>query len=61
MYFERNAQEAVEQFVPEQSDLDQLEEILQLSSRFIRRLVVRQLLPPPQDKNIVPEDEETDG
>ncbi len=40
----------------------QLEETLRLSSPFVRRLDVRQLLPPPNDKLMVPvEDDEGDG
>lgn len=50
MYFERNAQEAIEKFVPETSDLAKLEELLRLSSPYVRCLIIRQLLPPPQEK-----------
>lgn len=60
MYFERNAQEAVEKFVPDVSDQSELEELLRLSSPYIRRLIIRQLLPPPQEKPLSL-DEEEDG
>ena len=38
----------------------QLEELLKLSSRFVRRLIVRQLLPPPHDQ-LLADDDEGDG
>lgn len=61
MFFERNAQEAIEKFVPGESDLAQLEELLRLSSDYIQCLVIRQFLPPPQDKPLVIEEtEDTD-
>lgn len=50
MYFERNAEEAIETFVPEKSDIKKLAAMLKLSSGFVRRLIIKQLLPPPQDK-----------
>lgn len=59
MYLERNAQEAVEKFVPGESNLDELEKLLKLSSDFVKCLIVRQLLPPMQDKPLaVDEDDE---
>lgn len=61
MYFERNAQEAIEKFVPELSDQTELEELLRLSSPYIQRLVIRQLLPPPQEKSLSFEEDDIDG
>lgn len=61
MYFEKNAQEAIEQFVPGESDLKELEKLLKLSSDYIKCLVIRQLLPPPKEKPLPQEDEDIDG
>lgn len=61
MYFEKNAQEAIEKFVPDQSSLSELQELLRLSSDFIRCLVIRQLLPPPHDKVLTLDDEDIEG
>lgn len=63
MYFERNAQEAVEKFVPGESDLHALEELLKLSSDYVRCLLARQLMPTPQEKapTLAIEEEEGDG
>ncbi|KAL5489678.1 hypothetical protein EMCRGX_G018796 [Ephydatia muelleri] len=61
MFFEKNAQEALEKFVPDQSDLSELEELLRLSSPFIKCLDIQQLLPPPPDDKMLShnhEDEE---
>ena len=58
MYFERNTQEAIEKFVPGESDLDQLEQLLKLSSDFVKCLVIRQFLPPQQEKPLTFEDED---
>ncbi|XP_064389859.1 dynein regulatory complex subunit 5-like [Halichondria panicea] len=58
MFFERNAQETVETFVPEQSDIFKLEGTLQLSSQYVHRLRVNQLLPPPRDKAINGDDDD---
>lgn len=61
MYFERNAQEAIEKFVPgPDSEVAELEQLLKLSSDYVKCLTVRQLLPPPQDKPLAI-DEEDDG
>ena len=61
MFFERNAQEAVEKFVPEVSDLTELQDLLRLSSPYVRRLIIRQLLPPPHEKPITLEEEDGEG
>ena len=58
MYFERNGQEAIEKFVPGESDLDELEKLLKLSSDFVKCLIVRQLLPPLQDKPLALDDDD---
>ncbi len=36
----------------------QLEDTLKLSSRYVRRLRVSQLLPPPQEKHLLKDDDE---
>ena len=38
----------------------QLEELLKLSSPFVKRLIIRQLLPPPHDQ-LLADDDEGDG
>lgn len=58
MFFEKNAQEAIEKFVPDQSDLNELEELLRISSPFIKCLDIQQLLPPPGDKTLSHNEEE---
>lgn len=60
MYFEKNSQEAIEKFVPGDSNLTELEQLLKLSSDYVKCLTVRQLLPPLQDKPLTL-DEEDDG
>ncbi|XP_074662310.1 dynein regulatory complex subunit 5-like [Tubulanus polymorphus] len=49
MYFERNLEEIIEHFVPEQTDPTKLQETLPLSTNFVQRLIVRQLLPPVKE------------
>lgn len=61
MYFERNVQETIEKFVPEASDQNDLEELLRLSSLYVKRLIIRQFLPPPQEKALALEEEDVDG
>lgn len=46
MYFERNLEHIIEFFVPEKTDLRELDDILKVSSDFIKRLDFGQLLPP---------------
>lgn len=60
LFFERHVQEAVEKFVPGQSKVEELEEVLKLSCMFVKRLVVRQLLPPIHDNPMVPDDDDAD-
>lgn len=49
MYFERNLQQIIEHFVPETTDPTELNETLQLSADFIKKINVRQLLPPVRE------------
>ena len=58
MYFERHTQEMIEKFVPGQSNLGELEDLLRLSSQFVKCLRINQLLPPLQDKPSTLEEEE---
>ena len=58
LFFERHVQEAVEKHVPGQSSMEELMGVLQLSSPFVRRLVVRQLLPPVQDTALSLDDDD---
>ncbi len=61
MYFERNMEETIETFVPESSELKELEHLLRISSPFIRRLLIHQLIPPSQDKSTATDEEDNDG
>lgn len=49
MYFERNLQEIIEQFVPETTDITRLNDTLPLSSNYVKKIDVRQLLPPVRE------------
>ncbi|KAK2182395.1 hypothetical protein NP493_356g01006 [Ridgeia piscesae] len=49
MYFERHLQRIIEQFVPETTDSTELTETLPLCSGFVRKLDIRQLLPPVRE------------
>lgn len=49
MYFERNLQDIVENFVPETTDLDRLTKTLPLSAHYVKKLDIRQLLPPVRE------------
>ena len=60
MFFQKNAQETIEKFVPQESDLEELEELLKLSSQYIKQLIITQLLPSCQDQPLT-FDEEDDG
>lgn len=51
MYFERNLEHIIEEFVPEKTDPIELNETLELSSDFVIKLDVRQFLPPVNDKD----------
>ncbi|KAI0212719.1 Dynein regulatory complex subunit 5 [Lamellibrachia satsuma] len=49
MYFERHLQRIIEHYVPETTDPTELNETLPLCSGFVRKLDVRQLLPPVRE------------
>lgn len=49
MYFERDLQDIIEHFVPETTDPTKLNETLPLAGNFVKKLDVRQLLPPVRD------------
>ena len=49
MYFERNLQEIIEQFVPETTDMTRLNETLPLSANYVKKIEIRQLLPPVRE------------
>ncbi|XP_067939661.1 dynein regulatory complex subunit 5-like [Watersipora subatra] len=48
MYFERNLQEKIEHFVPG-SDLTEIKDTLLLSKNYVKKLDIRQLLPPVRE------------
>lgn len=49
MYFERNLQQIIENFVPETTDPAELNETLRLSANFVKKINIRQLLPPVKE------------
>lgn len=49
MYFERNLQQIVEHFVPESTDMTEINETLPLSANYVKKLDIRQLLPPVRE------------
>ncbi|XP_013405345.1 T-complex-associated testis-expressed protein 1 [Lingula anatina] len=49
MYFERNLQDIIEHFVPENTDPEELDSTLPLSANFVKKLDIRQLLPPVKE------------
>ena len=62
MFFERNLQKIIENFVPETTDTTELNETLPLSANFIERLEIKQLLPPVKEIKLDTDDiSEADG
>ena len=61
MYFERNLQHIIEHFIPQSTDLTELNEILPLSANYIRKLDISQLLPPVKDTKVPEPDEISDA
>ena len=60
MYFEKVLEEQIEQFTPGQSDMTPLLEMTELAAPFVRRLNIRQLLPPlslPNNRGSNPPDD----
>ena len=59
MFFERNLEGLIEEFVPEQTDIAAIQDTLELSKNFIIRLRIKQLLPQIKDVTVnSPSDEE---
>jgi hypothetical protein len=58
-YFEKNIEEIIENFVPAKTDTKQLFEYVDLGARYVKRIDIKQLLPPVemQDKILQNEDE----
>eukprot|EP00058_Branchiostoma_floridae_P011740 XP_002597228.1 hypothetical protein BRAFLDRAFT_118129 [Branchiostoma floridae] len=50
MYFERNLEHIIEHFVPERTNMDVVTDVLPLSGEYIRRLNIKQLLPPIKEE-----------
>jgi len=57
MYFERNLEDIIETFVPGTTDDTHLNQTLALSSHFVKRLDVKQLLPPVKESNSAMDDD----
>lgn len=49
MYFERNLTSIIENFVPESTDMTELNETIPLSANYVKKLDIRQLLPPVKE------------
>ncbi|XP_076463515.1 dynein regulatory complex subunit 5-like [Babylonia areolata] len=49
MFFERNLQQIIEHFIPETTDPTELNETLKLSAEYVKKISVRQLLPPVRE------------
>ncbi|KAL5257068.1 hypothetical protein ACHWQZ_G012106 [Mnemiopsis leidyi] len=59
MFFERNMEDLIENFVPESTELLEITETLELSKDFIKRLRIKQLLPQIKDVSSgLPQDDE---
>lgn len=58
MFFERNMQDLIENFVPESTEMVEISDTLELSKDFIQRLKIKQLLPPIKDVTVVPQHHE---
>ena len=56
MFFERYLQNIIEQYVPEKTEPTELDEVLPLSSQYIKNLEIRQLLPPVKEVKVVDDD-----
>lgn len=52
MYFERNLEELIEHYIPDKDDSGQLDQIISLSAPYIKRLDIKQLLPPVKEPKI---------
>ena len=61
MYFERNLQSIVENFVPENTDVTELNETIPLSANYVKKMEIKQLLPPIKDAPKGIEDDLSDG
>ena len=61
MFFERNMQRIIENFVPEATDIQELNDTIRLSANYIRKLDIKQLLPPVKEVPRGPEDDISDA
>ena len=61
MYFERNLQYIIEHFVPGTTDPTVLDETLPLSANYVKKLDIRQLLPPVKEAPKGIDDDLSDG
>ncbi|KAK6997922.1 T-complex-associated testis-expressed protein 1 [Biomphalaria glabrata] len=62
MYLERHLQQLIELYVPEATDTDEIDDVLTLSSNFIKKIDIRQLLPPVPTVSKAPDfDEHSDA
>ena len=50
MFFERHLENLIETFIPDSTDEDLIANALNLSSRYVKRLNIRQLLPPVKEQ-----------
>jgi len=61
MFFERNLQEQIENFVPETTDINTILDTLKLSEHYVRCLKIGQLLPPIKLPQVLTEDDLSDS
>ncbi|XP_078000294.1 dynein regulatory complex subunit 5-like [Glandiceps talaboti] len=61
MFFERHLETIVEHFVPETTDPAEVEELLPLAAPYIKKLNIRQLLPPVKEEQMRPLDDMSDA
>ncbi|KAL8568283.1 hypothetical protein ACOMHN_040856 [Nucella lapillus] len=54
LFFERHVQGLIEMFVPDTTDPAELDEILQLAAHVVKKLDIRQLLPPVRVEPLLP-------
>lgn len=61
MFFERNLQELIENFIPEKTDINTILETLKLSQNYVHSLKIGQLLPPIKLPQVIAEDDLSDS
>jgi len=60
LFFEKHFEEAIEQFVPNRSDHDELEDVVKLVKNEVHRVKLSQLLPPIPEIIDIPDEDDDD-